>query len=201
MRSRPLRAPKGDRTRPTSDRVREALFSILVARIGRTDDGELPFSGDRVLDLYAGTGSLGLEALSRGAAHATFVEEGRDALVALRGNIVELGVAKTTTVLAMSVERATRTRTLGRISKEEQLTLVFADPPYKLVKGGELARALGPIVESDALAPDATVVIEHASGDAAPDVSGLSLEESRRYGDTTVSLYLYRSRNRHVVSP
>ena len=218
FRSRALRAPKGDRTRPTSDRVREALFSILVARVGR--EGRAPggdeeeeereeeeqeeeqsdpsmagpsLSGERVLDLYAGTGALALEALSRGAAHATFVEEGRDALVALRGNIAELGVAKKAAVLAMSVERASRV--LARVAEADRFTLVFADPPYKLVQGGEFVRTFAPIVQSGAFAPGATVVIEHASLDSAPELDDLSLVESRRYGDTTVSLYLYRSGN------
>jgi len=172
FRSRALRAPKGDRTRPTSDRVREGLFSILVARVGRVgrapegdeEDEEREeqeeeqsdpsmagpsLSGERVLDLYAGTGALALEALSRGAAHATFVEEGRDALVALRGNIAELGVAKKAAVLAMSVERASRV--LARVAEADRFTLVFADPPYKLVQGGEFVRTFAPIVQSGAL--------------------------------------------------
>ena len=186
-RSRPLRAPKGDRTRPTSDRVREALFSILLAR-----GGSPSFSGQRVLDLYAGTGALALEALSRGAAHATFVEEARDALVALRGNIVELDVAGRTTVLAMSVERAARA--LSRAPEGERFTLVFADPPYKFIQGGEFVQSFIPILQSGAIAPDATVVIEHATADPPPVISDLNLTDSRRYGDTSLSLYLYRSR-------
>ncbi|WP_394845661.1 16S rRNA (guanine(966)-N(2))-methyltransferase RsmD [Pendulispora brunnea] len=180
-RSRSLRAPKGDRTRPTSDRVREALFSILR-----------DVSGDRVLDLYAGTGALALEALSRGAEHATFVEEGRDALAALRYNIEQLDVGSRTTVLPMSVERAARA--LVRTVDDERFTLVFADPPYRLIQGGEFVQSFEPIIHSGGIASDATVVVEHASADPPPTVSDLELLESRRYGDTTLSLYLYRSR-------
>jgi len=182
FRSRPLRAPRGDRTRPTSDRVREAMFSMLVARA--------PLEGARVLDLYAGTGALALEALSRGAAHATLVEEGREALVALRANISDLGVTDSTLVLPISVERASRT--LARTPADACFDLVLADPPYKLIHGGEFLRAFAPIVQSSAIAPGATVVVEHASVDSAPVVDSLILLESRHYGDTAVSLYRSR---------
>jgi len=145
-----------------------------------------------VLDLYAGTGALALEALSRGAEHATFVEEGREALAALRYNIEQLDVASKATVLPMSVERVGRT--FSRTLEADRFTLVFADPPYKLIAGGEFVQSFEPIVCSGGLASDATVVVEHASADPPPTVSDLELLESRRYGDTTLSLYLYRSR-------
>ncbi len=182
FRSRPLRAPKGERTRPTSDRVREAMFSMLVAR------GSL--EGARVLDLYAGTGALALEALSRVAAHATLVEEGREALAALRANINDLGVTDRTLVLPIPVERAAKP--LARTPADACFDLIFADPPYKLIHSGEFLRAFAPIVQCSAIAPGATVVVEHASADSAPTVDGLTYLESRRHGDTTVSLYRSR---------
>lgn len=101
FRSRAIRAPRGSATRPTSDRVREALFGILTSA-GVLDGSPPP----RVLDLYAGTGALGLEALSRGAAEATFVESGREALAVLRENIAALGVEGRTHVVAADVGAA-----------------------------------------------------------------------------------------------
>jgi 16S rRNA (guanine966-N2)-methyltransferase len=175
FRSRPLRAPKGDRTRPTSDRVREALFSILSANRGS-------FAKARVLDLYAGTGSLALEALSRGATHATLVENGPEALAALRANIKSLEVEAETMVLASPLERAARLL-------RGPFDLVFADPPYALVRSGEFARAVAPVLASGILAPSATVVVEHDSKDPPPALASLKCVESRRYGDTTLSFY------------
>ena len=99
FRSRALRAPRGTTTRPTSDRVREAMFSMLVS------DGLIE-EGARILDLYAGSGALGLEALSRGAGEAVLVEQGRDALAAIRENVEALDVADRVRVVAARVERA-----------------------------------------------------------------------------------------------
>jgi 16S rRNA (guanine966-N2)-methyltransferase len=172
FRSRALKAPRGTATRPTSDRVREALFGALDAR-GRV-------TGARVLDLYAGTGALGLEALSRGAAHVTFVERGRAALEALRANVEALGVQAATAIVRGAVDGAE-----GRV--RGPFDLVFADPPYADVGSGVVARSLARFV--GALSPDAVVVVEHASADAPPAVAGLALHDSRRYGDTTLTLY------------
>lgn len=175
-RSRSLRAPRGADTRPTSDRVREAIFGILTSA-GVVEEA-------RVLDLYAGTGALGLEALSRGAAHATLVERGRDALLAIRANVDALGLAQQTTVISKAVERA-----LPLLSGAA-FQLVFCDPPYADVASGALARALAPIIASAVIDPDARIVVEHASADPPPALPGLSLEDTRRYGDTTVSFYV-----------
>jgi 16S rRNA (guanine(966)-N(2))-methyltransferase RsmD len=182
-RSRPLRAPRGDRTRPTSDRVREALFAILGA--------QRSLEGARVLDLYAGTGALGLEALSRGAAHATLVESARSALEAIAANVEALRVRAQVRVVALPVERATTALRL-----HGPFDLVLADPPYAQVADGAAGRALGALAEAGLFAADATVVLEHASGDHPPVVSGLSLQESRRYGDTTLTLYVAASQAR-----
>lgn len=114
-RGRPLVAPPGDSTRPTSDRAREGLFSMLASRLGS-------FDGLRVADLFAGTGALGLEALSRGAAHCTFIERERSAIVAIERNIAKLDAGARSEVRTGAVERAGPPR--------EPFDLVFMDPPY-----------------------------------------------------------------------
>jgi len=165
-------------TRPTSDRVREALFSIL---------GDL--EGAIVCDLYAGTGALGIEALSRGAAAATFVEQARPALRALAENLSKLDLERSGKVLSMRVEKALATMPWG----PEAFDVIFVDPPYAEV--GEAgfapalakaaARGLGPSVR-----PGGRLVVEHAQGVSAPAVVGLELETTRTYGDTALSFYL-----------
>lgn len=137
-----------------------------------------------MLDLYAGTGALGLEALSRGASHATLVEKGRDALLAIRANVDALGLAGQTTVIPKPVERALPLLHGGAFQ------LVFCDPPYADVASGALARALAPILDSEVIDREASIVVEHATADAPPALPGLSLEDTRRYGDTTVSFYV-----------
>src|ERR1700722_18144498 len=120
LRSRQLQAPRGASTRPTSDRVREALFGILGSA------GAL--AGARVLDLYAGTGALTFEAISRGATRATVVESSREALVALRANVASLGLQAHVRVVAGSVHAS-----LARIGRDGPFDLVLADPPWALV--------------------------------------------------------------------
>lgn len=181
FRSRPLRAPRGAATRPTSDRVREALFSILTAR--------LTLRGARVLDLYAGTGALALEALSRGASHATMVERSNDALRALRENVAALGVASDVRVVASPVTRA-----LTLLSGGPAFDLVFADPPYADVPSGDAQSALSALVDAGLLTPGGCLVLEHAKGDAAPELAGLDREDPRRYGDTSLTLYVRSAR-------
>jgi 16S rRNA (guanine966-N2)-methyltransferase len=166
---RRLGAPRGQATRPTSDRVREALFSAL---------GDV--SGARVLDLYAGTGALGIEALSRGAARATFVDNARPALAALRENLASLDLTGETSVIAQPVARAAA-------SIEGPFDLVFADPPYAAV--AEVPAAVASLVARGALAPEARVVVEHASRDPAPALAGLAARPSRTYGDTAITIY------------
>lgn len=168
---RRLVAPKGMDTRPTSDRVREALFSAL---------GDV--TGARVLDLYAGTGALAIEALSRGAARATLVENARPALAALRENLTSLALLDRARVLAQPAARAVAALAAG----EETFDLVFVDPPY-----ADLPAVL-PLLEAlatRALAPGGRVVLEHASRDRAPGIAGLTALRSKAYGDTTVTLY------------
>ena len=160
-------APRGLSTRPTSDRVREALFSAL---------GDV--TGARVHDLYAGTGALAIEALSRGAAHATLVESERPALAAIRENVAALGLGLRAVIVASRVAR-----TVPRLAGP--FDLAFVDPPY-----AALADAVAAIAALRArFAPSARVVLEHASRDAAPDVDGLARAEPRVYGDTALTFY------------
>lgn len=166
---RTLVAPRGLATRPTTDRVREALFSAL----GPLDDA-------RVLDLYAGTGALGIEALSRGAASALFVESARPAVAALRKNLATLALDDVTRVLVEPVARAVprlRTDPLGPFD------LVFADPPYDDVD--EALAALESLAPH--LAPGARIVLEHASRRPPRASPILATLRTRAYGDTALA--------------
>jgi 16S rRNA (guanine966-N2)-methyltransferase len=165
---RRLVAPPGTATRPTSDRVREALFSVLGPSV----------QAARVLDLYAGSGALGLEALSRGAARAVFVDSSRRAIAAIRANLEALGVEAG--VRRTEARAALRTA----LARREAYDLVFLDPPYRHAAGlgRELSEALGPV-----LAPAARVVTESARRD--PLALDLRLVDERRYGDTVIRIH------------
>ncbi|MGR3494143.1 16S rRNA (guanine(966)-N(2))-methyltransferase RsmD [Citreimonas sp.] len=160
----------GAHLRPTTDRVREALFNVLQG--GRFDD---PITGARVLDLFAGTGALGLEALSRGAAHVTFVDDGRVAGRLLRENIAALDAAAQTRLIAHDAARLP--------AADAPCDLIFLDPPYGKALG---AAALTAARAGGWIAQGALVVWEEAAAQVAPE--GLGTLESRRYGDTTVTL-------------
>jgi len=165
---RRLQAPPGAGTRPTADRVREALFSILGADV----------EGRRVLDLFAGSGALGLEALSRGAAAATFVEQAAGAHRSIRANLDALGVRA-------ELVRADALRWLGAARADgRQYDLAFLDPPYTRTGalGARLSVALPPV-----LAPGALVVAE--SGRRAPLELDLPVTDERRYGDTLIRIH------------
>jgi 16S rRNA (guanine966-N2)-methyltransferase len=165
---RRLQAPPGDATRPTSDRVREALFSVLGDRV----------AGARVLDLFAGSGALGIEALSRGAAAATFVDSAPAALKAVRANLAALGADA-------EVRRQDALRWLGSASAaRREYDLIFLDPPYRLTGrlGGELSAMLPAV-----LAPGAAVIAE--SDRRAPLDLDLPLKDERRYGDTLIRIH------------
>lgn len=194
FRSRALRAPRGQATRPTSDRVREALFGILAsASASASSRTGVRLEGARVLDLYAGTGALAIEALSRGAARAVLVESSREALAALRANVEALGLADRTEVVAADARAAAAQR---RIVRGGPFDLVLADPPWALVDGGEAQRVIAALVAAGALgaargdAP-ALVVLEHSARTAPADlpIPGLELTEGRRYGDTALAFY------------
>jgi 16S rRNA (guanine966-N2)-methyltransferase len=161
------------RLRPTSDRVRESLFN-LIAHGGYGDPA--PPEGARVLDLFAGTGALGLEALSRGAAHVTFVDDGRKALDILRMNVARLGAEADTAILRLDATR------LGP-ARDAPFDLIFLDPPYG--KGlGE--RALAAARAGGWIAAGALVVWEESAPIVPP--AGLTPRDARRYGDTMISI-------------
>jgi len=166
---RTLRAPAGRGVRPTTDRVREATFARLGA-----------LGGSRVLDLYAGTGALGIEALSRGAASVVFVERARASLDALRRNLAALGLGESVRIVARDVAAAVAD--LGRAG--ELFDLVLLDPPYET---GEDERTLRAVMAARILAPGALLVVERSRRHALPPISGLALQDERRYGDTIVS--------------
>jgi len=169
-RGRRLAVPRGDAVRPTADRVRETIFNVL----GQWLDGE------RVLDLYAGTGSLGLEALSRGAAHAVFVERDRDTAAVLSQNIRALGFGPATTVLLQPADRALR-----RLAGEEKFTLVFADAPYAAATVASLLVPVAAVLRTGGRA-----VLEHGRREAVPEREGALVRwDERRFGDTVASFY------------
>lgn len=181
FRSRALQAPHGQETRPTSDRVREALFSMLAS------DGVFAEEvGPRVLDLYAGSGALGLEAISRGARAAVLVESAKPALVAIRQNVRALDVGAEVTVLATRVERALETM-------EGPFDLVLVDPPYADVRAPSFDGLMEKIAQL--LSPQGILALEHASSDEPRPPPGLVLDRSRRHGDTTLSLFRHGEAN------
>ena len=173
-RGRHLRGPQGPALRPTSDRVREALFSILGNR--------LPHS--RFLDLYAGTGAVGIEALSRGAMHVTCVESNVEALRLLRRNVSECGMAHQMTIHGQTVKQF-----LGRPDHwRGPYDIVFADPPYAIVK--ELESLFGDVAIHHLFADDSWLVIEHAERTALPTRLGRNAFLRRYdYGDTALSVF------------
>lgn len=167
---RRLQAPKGRTTRPTSDRVREALFSML---------GEL--HGIVALDLFAGTGALGIEALSRGAERVVFVERDTNAVVALKANLAALGLGESEASVRVgdALESLRAARAAG-----ETYDLVFVDPPYRHVS--ELQSGLSALLPR-LLGPEARVVVE--SDRRAPAELALKTITRRRYGDTTITIH------------
>jgi len=170
-RGRALAAPPGQLTRPTADRVRQALFDMLLhAPWG----GRHVFEGARVLDAFAGTGALGLEALSRGAAAATFMEQDRAALAALRKNIAACRAEDRTSVLTTDVLAAPRGEPCG---------LVFLDPPY----GANLAPlALERLGQMGWLAPDALLVAETGRGELLPGIGDVLAERTHGAAQLTI---------------
>jgi 16S rRNA (guanine966-N2)-methyltransferase len=167
LRSRRVPSPPGRAVRPTPARVKEALFSILGSRI---DDA-------RVLDLFAGSGALGFESLSRGAAHVTFVEKDRPTADALRTAARDLGVAERVLVIAAPAERAVAA-VRGRYD------LVFADPPYEHPYPSAIFDTLR---ARHAIDPATTVVYEHSARGAAPCDPAMALERTERYGEVALA--------------
>lgn len=166
-RGRPLVSPKGDATRPTADRTREGLFSMLVSRIGSFEDL-------RVADLFAGSGAIGLEALSRGAASCLFVEQDKAALDALRANIAKLGAAGD--VRAQSV--------LALGPAPQPLDLIFMDPPYGTGAGSV---ALEKLARHGWVNPATLISIETSKAERV-SVKGFVVETERTYGIARITL-------------
>jgi 16S rRNA (guanine966-N2)-methyltransferase len=175
LKGRRLRTIAGLRTRPTAERTREAIFNILGPAVRHA----------HVLDLFAGTGAYGIEALSRGAASALFIEFDREACAVLNGNIQACGVAGQAGVLRWN---ASRNLTCLR-NHEPQFQLIFMDPPY----GRDLVEpALSHLHDAECLAQGARLVIEHGNDDPLPQPAGpYRLQDRRRYGRTLVSFLTY----------
>jgi len=169
-RGRKLSAPQGDATRPTADRTRETLFSMLVSRLGSFEDL-------RVADLFAGSGALGLEALSRGAAHCTFVEQDAAAIRALRANVAALRAAAECDVRAASV--------LALGPAKEPLDLILLDPPYG---SGAGAVALDKLVRLGWIGPATWVSLETEASEE-PKVRSLEAVADRKVGKARITLF------------
>ncbi len=176
FRGKQLNSPSDDTIRPTSDRARESVFNILGSRLGPALDGL------RVLDLFAGTGALGLEALSRGAAHVTFVDTGAEARGLIRDHIQAFGAAGITKLLRRDATALGTPGTFG------QFDLVFLDPPYGLGLG---EKALAEIAANGWLKPGATLVWEEAADAEVVIPPGYTLEDTRQYGAAAVRFLNY----------
>ena len=178
FKSRKLLSPRSRAVRPTADRVKEALFQIIASSL----------EGASVLDLYAGSGNLGLEALSRGAERCWFIEHDPACCAVIRKNIERLGVGARTRVMRIECTRAVRLLS----ARGERFGLVLADPPYHTSKEGksEFKKILRALERYDTFAPHAMVVIEHFKKDQPPnDLTRLNLKMQRRYGDTALSFF------------
>lgn len=174
-----IAAPVGQDTRPTADRVREAIFSAIFSLLGDLD-------GLEVLDIYAGSGALGLEALSRGADHCTFVDSGRRAVDVIAENIASLRVAPgKTAVLHTRVERLRPEALCDRA-----VSLLLADPPYR-IDAVEFSQVLEALAAAGVIQAQALVMYEHSASVEAVWPSGFTPGSVRRYGDTGVSFATY----------
>ena len=170
LKGRALAGPKTDAIRPTTDRTREALFNILAHGHGNV------LEGARVLDLFAGTGALGLEALSRGAAFALFVEQSAEGRGLLRTNIETLGLQGVARIFRRDAAA------LGQVGTMQPFTLMFADPPYGKGLG---TRALAAARAGGWLMPGSLCIVEEAAG-APLEWPGYELADERRWGDTVM---------------
>lgn len=168
-RGRKLVAPAGNSTRPTADRTRETLFSMLASRLGSIE-------GLRVADLYAGSGALGFEALSRGAEHATFVETDRAALKAIESNLSSLKAAEKVAIRAMSA---------AALPTSEPFDLIFADPPYLPGSGTAIVAA---VAKAGWLAPGGWMAVETHRGEAVMPPVGWEIEVERDVGRARLTL-------------
>ena len=188
LRGRRLVAPPGQGTRPTTDRVRESLFNILAHGLAHGQaDGDAPLEGARVLDLFAGSGALGIEAISRGAAFCLFVETGAAARGAIRENTEALDLNGVTRLHRRSATSlGTKPPGMG-----EPFTLAFLDPPYGK---GLIEPTLDGLSRGGWLATGARLVCEQPKGEAAPGLDGFSVTDERAFGDISVRFLSYDPR-------
>jgi len=177
FKGRPLASPPDEKTRPTSDRTRESLFNILENGLG------LVFEQCRVLDLFAGTGALGLEALSRGAISAVFVEQSPIARAVIQQNIEAFALQGRTRILRRDATN------LGNIGRMQPFDLVFVDPPYGQGLG---EKALSCALAGGWLVADATLILEEAATSTVQSPIGFILQDERHYSSS--SLYFYKTR-------
>jgi len=175
FKGRTLSAPRGAETRPTSERVREALFNILAHGIE-----DFNIEGARVMDLFAGTGALGLEAISRGARFCQFVDESAEARGIIRRNADELGA-----IGLAKIWRRDATK-LGPCAPQTPFDLVFIDPPYGKGLG---TKALHSLLEGQWLSPGAVVVLEESERAEIPDLAPLVKLSTREYGETQICFF------------
>jgi 16S rRNA (guanine966-N2)-methyltransferase len=180
-RGRRLLAPPGEVVRPTSDRAREALFNILSH--GRLAADGIPFAGAAVLDAFAGTGALGLEALSRGATEAVFIERDPEAIAVLRRNVASLGESARAEILPGDATRPPRAGL--------QCTVAFIDPPYR---SGLAAPALAALDRTGWLAPDALAIVELGAREPLVPPDAFALLDERVYGAARL-VFLRRDRD------
>ena len=171
-RGQTIQAPKGRDTRPTLDRVRESLFGIIQFEV----------AGQTVLDLFAGSGSLGLEALSRGAAHAVFNDSARESIAAVRANLAKTGLAQQATVYSMGHLAAIQPVARAGFCFD----LVFLDPPYR---AGLLEETLAALRAAGVLAPGCRVIAEHAANQPPETPPGFLLRDRRKYGIAGISIF------------
>lgn len=171
-----LKAPKGMDTRPTADRVKESMFNILGDIV---DDA-------KVLDLFGGTGNLGLEALSRGASKAVFIDQNQNSITAIKENINLTKMNQKAVVYKMD-----SLLSLSRLAREQyKFDLVFCDPPYNK---GLVEKSLMKLVENNVLEDEAIIVVEHSKHESIPDdFSNYEVRRSEKYGETIVSFILYK---------
>ena len=173
-RGRPIVAPKGQDTRPTQDHVRESLFNILMH--------DTP--GAKVLDLFAGSGALALEALSRGAESAVLVDHAAEAIACINRNVATVQAQDQVTVL--KCEWADALRRLA--AQQHTFTLVFIDPPYRMADTGAQCAAMA---DMGLLAPGALVAVEHSRDTTPAPDARFTLRSQRQYGDTAIHFYVY----------
>ncbi|MCK9229279.1 MAG: 16S rRNA (guanine(966)-N(2))-methyltransferase RsmD [Syntrophales bacterium] len=171
--------PRGGTLRTTTDRVKEALFNILD-----------PVKNTAFLDLFAGSGNVGIEALSRGAAQVTFIESNARHLAVIRKNLERCGFVKGFSIMGVSFDRG-----IALLEKRrERFNTVFADPPYEK---DLVMRTLDVLGETNIFAPGGTVVVEHSMRERCADSGALVLEDERRYGDTVLSFLKFRAGGDH----